>query len=460
MLLIPDIHINTQYRDQIISKLSDIVTSHPDEKHIVLLGDYVYMFSYDRDALLALYKLLIWRYHEGKTIYVLAWNHDWHGQHFVYEEARQARDIISWVATTPLVKGGIEGGFWAEQKWAIHFITTPQVYQIDWESILMMPYMIDWSSQSALFSKEGGEWNETGDLKLDSNNIPPETIGNPLEGKEGGTSATSDGRFVPHHSLYTALTQSTNKYEQASGWLNLILEHYTQNHKIDTIIHHYYTADTQFPGLRTQFSYRDVALDPYWMTAGYDVISWHIHHPFVYGSYLCCGSLWNTAANETNQFKYYWIKHSKIIQWYQTQINPHLTLPYNGSPISESDISSHRDTITGQQSDQLQSTHFDVALHHNSPISKLINLVVTTTDHHEVTDLIDQHCSSQIHSIKPKYNIIISNNQDSLMIDTEKLQTSVVNRQETLTHYITNKYPDQHQSYLDLLDELQVITKK
>jgi hypothetical protein len=59
MLLIPDIHINTQYRDQIISKLSDIVTHHSDEKHIVLLGDYVYMFSYDRDALLALYKLLI-----------------------------------------------------------------------------------------------------------------------------------------------------------------------------------------------------------------------------------------------------------------------------------------------------------------------------------------------------------------------------------------------------------------
>jgi 1,4-alpha-glucan branching enzyme len=52
---------------------------------------------------------------------------------------------------------------------------------------------------------------------------------------------------LPHHSLYTALTQSTNKYEQASGWLNLTLEYYTQNHKIDTIIHHYYTADTQFP---------------------------------------------------------------------------------------------------------------------------------------------------------------------------------------------------------------------
>jgi hypothetical protein len=422
MLLIPDIHINTQYRDQIISKLSDIITSHPDEKHIVLLGDYVYMFSYDRDALLALYKLLIWRYHEGKTIYVLAWNHDWHGQHFVYEEARQAWDIISWVATTPLVKGGIEGGFWAEQKWAIHFITTPQVYQIDWESVLMVPYMIDWAQSLPSLEERGRGWG--------------------------------------HTPLRQALTQSTNKYEQASGWLNLTLEHYTQNHKVDTIIHHYYTADTQFPWLRTQFSYRDVAIDPYWMTAGYDVISWHIHHPFVYGSYLCCGSLWNTAANETNQFKYYRIKHGKTIQWHQLQINPHLTLPYVDSPISESDIALHRNTITSQQSEQLQSTHFQITLHHNSPVSKLINLVVTTTDHHEITDLIDQHCSSQIHSIKPKYNITISNNQDSLMLDTEKLQTSVVNRQETLTHYITNKYPDQHQSYLDLLDELQVMNKK
>jgi len=72
MLLIPDIHINTQYRDTIIQSLSDIVTAHPDENHIVLLGDYVYMFSYDRDALLALYKLIITRYHAGKTVYVLA----------------------------------------------------------------------------------------------------------------------------------------------------------------------------------------------------------------------------------------------------------------------------------------------------------------------------------------------------------------------------------------------------
>jgi hypothetical protein len=64
---------------------------------------------------------------------------------------------------------------------------------------------------------------------------------------KGELEGVSDAELATHNPLWQALTQSTNKYEQASGWLNLTLEHYTQNHKIDTIIHHYYTADTQFP---------------------------------------------------------------------------------------------------------------------------------------------------------------------------------------------------------------------
>jgi hypothetical protein len=94
----------------------------------------------------------------------------------------------------------------------------------------MMPYMIDWSAYIPLDKGgiEGGfrEENKTGALKIGH--------------------AKSDVP-TPHHSLYAALTQSTNKYEQASGWLNLTLEYYTQHHQIDTIIHHYYTADIQFP---------------------------------------------------------------------------------------------------------------------------------------------------------------------------------------------------------------------
>lgn len=419
MLLIPDIHINTQYRDQIIQSLSDIVTTHADEDHIVLLGDYVYMFSYDRDALLALYKLLIWRYHEGKTIYVLAWNHDWHGQHFVYEEARQARNIInSHSSEFSLDKGSTpQGG-------GIFFITTPQVYNIEGESVLMMPYMIDRSAPKDILSQQTLEYPNT------------------------------------RHPLWTALTDSTNKYEQASWRLNLTLEHYTQTQQIDTIIHHYYTADTQFPGLRTQFSYRDVSVDPYWCNQWYDVVSWHIHHPLIYGRYLCCGSLWTTAANETNQFKYYWIKHWKIIHWYQLQINPHITIAHDGAALTTHDLTQHRDSLTQQHTQALRSDHYDITLTHTPLQSQLVTMSVVTDQRHDLDQLIDSQLSSQVRSAKPKYKISINTDHHWLQIDTEALQTSVIKRQDTLTDYIDSKYHNQKSVYINLLEELAIIDKK
>lgn len=415
MLLIPDIHINTQYRDQIIQSLSDIVSTHADEDHIVLLGDYVYMFSYDRDALLALYKLLIWRYHAGKTVYVLAWNHDWHGQHFVYEEARQAWDIIN---QSLLDKWAVRK---TEDLWAIHFITQPQVYDIEGESVLMMPYMIDRSTQQQLPTSQ-----------------EPST----------------------KHPLWKALTESTNKYEQASGWLNLTLEHYTQTQQIDTVIHHYYTADTQFPGLRTQFSYRDVSVDPYWCNQWYDVVSWHIHHPLIYGRYLCCGSLRTTAANETNQFKYYRIKHGKSIQWHQLQINPHVTIAHGGAALTTHDLTQHRDSLTQQHIQALQSDHYDITLTHTPLQSQLVTMSVVTDQRHDLDQLVDAQLSSQVRSAKPKYKISINTDHQWLQIDTEALQTSVIKRQDTLTDYIDSKYHDQKSVYIDLLEELEIIDKK
>lgn len=437
MLLIPDIHINTQYRDQIIQSLSDIVSTHADEDHIVLLGDYVYMFSYDRDALLALYKLLIWRYHEGKTIYVLAWNHDWHGQHFVYEEARQARNIINSHSNEfSLEKGSTpQGG-------GIFFITTPQVYNIEWESVLMMPYMIDrTSTQSKLSSTESPLWRGDG-------------------GTPEGFIETNIAPSLHRSPLWQALTQSTNKYEQASWRLNLTLEHYTQTQQIDTIIHHYYTADTQFPWLRTQFSYRDVSVDPYWCNQWYDVISWHIHHPLIYGRYLCCGSLRTTAANETNQFKYYWIKHGQQIHGYQLQINPHVTIAHDGAALTTHDLTQHRDSLTQQHTQALQSDHYDITLTHTPLQSQLLTMSVVTDQRHDLDQLVDAQLSSQVRSAKPKYKISINTDHQWLQIDTEALQTSVIKRQDTLTDYIDSKYHDQKSVYIDLLEELEIIDKK
>jgi len=457
MLLIPDIHINSQYRDSILQTLSDIVIDHPQEDHIVLLGDYVYMFSYDRDALLGLYKLMIWRYHVGKTVYVLAWNHDWHGQHFVYEEAKQAWDIIS--SDRPLLAG--EGLGVREGK--IYFITTPQVFDIEWESVLMIPYMIDWSIYQsnkipASPLSRGGGWKPEGFReRCKSNEL---TNNNSVEDVDNNIAELNAPCLHTNAPLRQALTQSTNKYEQASGRLNLALAHYTEQYQIDTIIHHYYTADIQFPWLRTQFGYRDVALDPCWTNAGYDVISGHIHHPLVYGRYLWCGSLRTTAANETNQFKYYRIKHKSDLRGYQIQINPHVTLTHDGSPLSIDHLQSHRDTLTQQYIQELQSDHYHITLHHTPLQTHLTSIAILTDQHTDLTQISDQTMIDQVKSVKPKYKTTINNDHTLLNIDTEQLKTSVIQRQSMLVEYLASKYTDQQTIYLDLLDELQIIDKK
>ncbi len=86
MLLIGDIHITTKYTDQIIDSLRRYVGQFPHEKHIIFMGDYMYMFSYDRRALARLFDLFLDFRQQGKNVYILAGNHDWIGQQFVYAE--------------------------------------------------------------------------------------------------------------------------------------------------------------------------------------------------------------------------------------------------------------------------------------------------------------------------------------------------------------------------------------
>jgi UDP-2,3-diacylglucosamine pyrophosphatase LpxH len=57
MLLIGDIHINTVHKEKILTSLRNFIASQPEEKNLIFLGDFVYHFSYDRNALLALYDL-------------------------------------------------------------------------------------------------------------------------------------------------------------------------------------------------------------------------------------------------------------------------------------------------------------------------------------------------------------------------------------------------------------------
>jgi len=85
------------------------------------MGDFVYHFTYDRKALLQLFALFIALVKAGKTLYILAGNHDRIADHYVYEEARQT--LYSFL----------------EEK-RIYFITTAEFHTIEGNDCLFFPF--------------------------------------------------------------------------------------------------------------------------------------------------------------------------------------------------------------------------------------------------------------------------------------------------------------------------------
>ncbi len=187
MLLIGDIHITTKYTDAILDTINHYVEEFSHEKNIIFLGDYMYMFSYDRRALGKLFDTFLKLWQQGKNLYILAGNHDWIGQQFVYAEGKKIADMLP-----------------GENNHTIRFITSPEVHTIEGKEILFFPF------SKHVSVPEGISRDDTSN-----------TIKN--------------------------LLASKNNNERLSGEINLLLEHYIKNHKNLTIVHHYYVADTKFP---------------------------------------------------------------------------------------------------------------------------------------------------------------------------------------------------------------------
>ena len=94
MLLIPDIHIHPQRADAIVATIRAYIDTHPDDDTIIFLGDYVYAFSYQYDALAKLLHMRISYVQSGKKLYILAGNHDWLSKTFVYTQAQKTLELL------------------------------------------------------------------------------------------------------------------------------------------------------------------------------------------------------------------------------------------------------------------------------------------------------------------------------------------------------------------------------
>lgn len=205
-----------------------------------------------------LFDLFIELYKQGKHVYILAGNHDRLGQHFVYEEARQAFSLLP-----------------STEHSSLHFIVEPRLTKIENKKIFFLPSMINL---------------EVAKIALERASKLPSTASFPQEA------------LIQQEAIH--LQQSDNKNEQMSGLINEITLHIVRNTPDCLIIHHYYIADTVFPGQKTKFRYRDIALSGKRCdVADIQLLSGHIHQPFLRKNTLCVGSVRSTSPLEINEVK-------------------------------------------------------------------------------------------------------------------------------------------------------------
>jgi hypothetical protein len=402
MLLIWDIHLSAKIKDKVLKQIRTFIDSKKDDNNIVFLWDYVYHFSYDRSALLELFQLFLELYKEWKTVYIISWNHDWLSENFVFEEGKKVFDLLQ------------------ENSWSIHFITEPELAEIEWEKVLFLPFCLD--------LKE----NEYEEYKLWEN------------------------------SLTKTLLESKDKNEVFSWKINQLVNWFIKKEWKLTIIHHYYTNKQKFPWYRSQFSFKDIALsEELFDNPNITLISWHLHAPFVYKNYLCTWSVWPTTSLESNHLKWMFIYSNSNFSFYASQ-PIHYIETENVWATNEEQIQSIYRQYTNniktifESSNILKLNEFEVPDLSIKDVS--LTLKVKQLDYDKIDDVLDP----KLREIITDYRLKKDSQQMKDLIeklwkpDEEKLQTFWW-WQELLKDFLKVHYPDDYNEYENILRELNVI---
>ena len=136
------------------------------------------------------------------------------------------------------------------------------------------------------------------------------------------------------------LANSSNKNEQISWKINNNLAALIEEYPQSTIIHHYYFNKTKLPGQKSQFSYKDIALNEELLNnSNISFLSGHLHQTCSYKNYLCIGSVRSTSPLEINQEKFLFQYNEQEKTYYATpiRINPYLQYEYR-EKISQEQI--------------------------------------------------------------------------------------------------------------------------
>ncbi|HKL43919.1 MAG TPA: metallophosphoesterase [Candidatus Absconditabacterales bacterium] len=451
MLLIGDLHINSRIKDRVIDNIKKYVQENDSEKNIVFLGDYVYHFSYDRAALLAFYNFILELFSKGKNVYVLAGNHDWVGNTFVFEEAKRTFETINTVKSE---KGKVKS------DGRIDFITRPKVENIEGENILFLPYFLE--------MEESVESNKMGDLDFSQDR----TIRN-------------DSVVEEIKKTIETLSESKKKNERISAKVNQILLDYVQKYgeenKKLTIIHHYYTEGINFPGQRGRFYFNDIAISKLFCDIDHiKMISGHLHQGFIYKNYFCTGSVWNTSPLELNQVKMFFKYSNGKLEGKMFFVNPYFLVdngelkndkkepPLIPNPkgdrikVDEEFVENFIEKMINENKENyFGSEIWDIGFDSKYKIEDKdisVSIKVEDLNYDEIYDHIDEELFRKLKDVKLKKNLKVTKDLfEKLDIEGKNLTQGFSDWKGLLKDYLTNKYPEDFEKYLDFLKEEKIL---
>jgi len=415
MLLIWDIHLNSRIKDKLLNSLKSFIQEHDEEKNLIFLWDFVYHFSYDRNTLLELYELFLELYAQWKNLYVLAGNHDWLGNTFVFEEGKKAFEILSKLKNSDN---------------EICFITKPMVKEIEWKNICFLPAM----------------------LEIDERDFP-------------WISDLKDEKYEEE-------LKAKNKNLKFSAKLNLILERFIKKYSNLTLIHHYYIEWVAFPWQKSKFWFKDRALSSNWLdNKDLQIISWHLHQAFLFKNYLCTWSIWSTSPLETDQIKYFFIRKNWQFIAQETWINYYFTMErktgntdlftQSHQAIIENDILSHRESLKTNSNKNFEQNWIKVETKFcdNLDLKNVsLSIWVEKLQYDNMSEYIDSTLQQSLQNVQLKKSI---NSTENLLEQLDKPdlagQLSFWNRLELLKKFLQKQYPDDYEEYEKLLQDMKVL---
>lgn len=404
MLFIGDLHLKNDMKDEIFKKLQNIL-ENTKETNIIFLWDFVYHFSHKPKIIWEFFDLLL-KYQENKKIFILAWNHDYIKWDFIFSQAEKLSNLTN-------IKN-------------LKIISSPQTQKINWKKILFFPFY-------TRIAKEEEFSNIDKKIKL-------------LE------SWTYKNLLVNLFFVAYTTWKNEDKNMQISWTINLDLVKYLLNEKFDMIIHHFYTENTLFPWQFSKFSFKNIALSKEIFNFKWEIISGHLHKSFKHKNYTCVWSFWNSSPLEENDTKIIF-EYPNIFK--QVIINPYLSFEVkNQDVITKQFLEKKRKEIEEEAENLLKNK-----IEKDNFTTKKVSLTLKSKEEIDFDNVLEKDLLENIQNISYR-NInkkSIQNILNELEINQEKLSTSFNSWKELAQNYISKKYPNEKESYLEILKDLDLI---